>query len=169
MLTDRIKSSWGLSINNTVGIPRTDFATFTAAESIAMIESVKKRVGPEYTISHLGHAAMVLALLQIQPVPSNMGDTAYLCSPLPVNGRRYLMDPSATRYGPCQAGAVVQFPNLGSGNVDKNDSKAVKQTLERGCEHVKEGYDLWLKNDYQVAVNVAKDNFLAAYLSTLVL
>jgi len=165
MLTDRTKSSWGLSINNTVGIPRTDFATFTAAESTAMIESVKTRVGPEYTISHLGHAATVLALLQIQPVPSDMGDTAYLCSPLPVNGRRYLKDPSLTRYGSCQAGAVVQFPNLGSWSADENESDAVKQTVERGCKHVKEGYDLWLKDDYQVAVNVAEDNFLAAYLS----
>jgi len=148
VLINLVQSSWGLRINNSGEIPRTDLVSFTTAESIAMIKSVKKRVGPEYTISHLGHAAMVLALLQIQPVSSNMGDTAHLCSPLPVNGRRYLKDASITRYGSCQAGAVVQFPNLGSWSADKNDSDAVKQTVERGCKHVKEGYDLWLKNDY---------------------
>lgn len=108
---------------------------------------------------------MVLALLKIRPVPSDMGDIAHLCSPLPVNGRRYLKNPKMTRYGCCQAGAVVQFPNLASWSVDENDPDAVKDTLERGCKHVKECYDSWLKNDYQVAVNVAKDNFLAGYLS----
>lgn len=108
---------------------------------------------------------MVLAFLKIRPVPSDMSDTAHLCSPLPVNGWRYLKNLKMTRYGCCQAGAVVQFPDMASWTVDDNDSDAVKNMLDRGCKHVKEGYDSWLKNDFQVAVNVSKDNFLAAYLS----
>jgi hypothetical protein len=168
MLTNRTKSSWGLATENSIGIPRTDILTFTVAESTAMITSVKSRVGPQYTISHLGHAAMVLALLRIRPLPSDTNDAIYLCSPLPVNGRRYLKDPGLKRYGCCQAGAVASFSNLRSWIVDENDREAVKKTLKSGCRHVKESYDYWLNKEYQIAVNVSKDNFLASYLSRYV-
>lgn len=168
MLTNHTKSSWGLATGNATGIPRTDIVTFTVAESTAIIKSVKSQVGTPYTISHLGHAAMVLALLKIRPLPSDTNDAVHLCSPLPVNGRRYLKDPDLKRYGCCQAGAVASFPDLRSWIVDEHDREAVKKTLESGCRHVKEGYDYWLKKDYQVAVNVSKDNFLASYLSRYV-
>ncbi len=131
-----------------------------------MIRGVKSRVGPQYTISHLGHAAMVLALLKVHPLSAIDPANTQLVTPLPVNGRRFLRDEFVDRqYGCCQAGAVVEFPNLKSWVVDEGDTEAVKAMLERGCRHVKEGYDYWLSKEFQVAVNVSKDNFLASHLS----
>ena len=131
-----------------------------------MIRAVRSRVGPQYTISHLGHAAMVLALLKARPLPATAPDSTQLITPLPVNGRRFLRDEFVHKqYGCCQAGAVVEFPNLQTWVVDERDTDAVKAMLERGCRHVKEGYDYWLDKDFQVAVNISKDHFLASILS----
>ena len=160
------QSSWGLTVTNSIGTPRTEFYTFSKAESEAMILAVRSRVGPQYTISHLGHAAMVLAHLKAKPLPASAPENTQLITPLPVNGRRFLRDEFVDRqYGSCQAGAVVEFPNLKSWVVDERDTDAVKAMLERGCRHVKEWYDYWLSKEFQVAVNVSKDNFLASSLS----
>ena len=109
---------------------------------------------------------MVLALLKSKPLPAGAADSTQLVTPLPVNGRRFLRDEFVNKqYGSCQAGAVVEFPNLHTWVVDERDTDAVKMMLEHGCRHVKEGYDYWLDKDFQVAVNVSKDHFLASSLS----
>jgi hypothetical protein len=132
-----------------------------------MIRAVKKQLGPQYTISHLGHAATVLALLKANPLPPDAPGSTALIMPLPVNGRRFLRDEFADKqYGACQAGAVVEFPNLESWAVDERDSELVKAMLERGCKHVKESYDYWLSKEFQLALGVSKDNFLSAFLSS---
>lgn len=130
-----------------------------------MTQAVKGLLGPAYTISHLGHAATVLALLKENPLPSNALDSTALITPLPVNGRRYLRAEFAShRFGACQAGAVVEFPNLKSWAPQEN-AKAPKAALEKLCKHVKASYDYWLKNEFQLALGIAKDNFLSAFLA----
>jgi hypothetical protein len=137
---------------------------------------VKRRIGPEYTISHLGHAATVLALLKARPLPADDMSTK-LVTPLPLNGRRYLRDDLAkgnylldehanVQYGACQAGAVVEFPRLSQWMVDPNDSRAVDSAITDLTTHVKKGYDYWLSKPFQLAICVAKDNFLSAVLSS---
>lgn len=131
-----------------------------------MIQAVKNRLGPRYTISHLGHAATVLALLKNNPLPLDVSENVDLITPLPVNGRRFLRDEvAAHRFGACQAGAVVEFQNLKSW-APKDDSKEPAMALEKLCKQVKESYDFWLKNEFQLALGVSKDNFLGAFLAT---
>lgn len=109
---------------------------------------------------------MVLALLKARPLPKNASEDTHVITPLPVNGRRFLQDEFLHKqYGCCQAGAVVEFPNLKSWMVDGRDTDAVKAMLERGCRHIKEGYDYWLSKEFQVAVNVSEDIFLAGSIS----
>jgi hypothetical protein len=151
-------------------MPRTEWYSFSQASSAAMIHAVKTRLGPQFTISHLGHAASVLALLKINPLPTEACDGIGLITPLPVNGRRFLKHALKDgQYGACQAGAVVEFPDLASWTVDHNDHGAVISALKRGCHHIKSSYDYWLGKDHQIAVNVSKDNFLADFLSSYVL
>ena len=162
-----MQSSWGLTVKNAVGSPRTEWFSFSKAETEAVIQAVKKRLGPQYTISHLGHAATVLTLLKTNPLPTSAPDSTVLIMPLPVNGRRFLKAEYADKqYGACQAGAVVEFEDLKSWTVDDSDSDAVKAALERGCKHVKESYDYWLRKEFQLALGVSKDNFLSALLSS---
>lgn len=154
-------------MKNAKGSPRTEWYTFSQAESKAIIRAVKIRVGPQFTISHLGHAATVLALLKARPLPTGTPDTTALIMPLPVDGRRFLRDEYVEKqYGSCQAGAVVEFEQLKSWAVDESDTEAVNATLERGCKHVKKSYDYWLSKEFQLALGVSKDNFLSAFLSS---
>ncbi|KAB5542954.1 15-O-acetyltransferase Tri3 [Coniochaeta sp. 2T2.1] len=118
----RSGASWGLPVTNGEGQPRTKWYHFTIDQTEAIIRAVKTKIGAQYTISHLGHAAMVLALLNTRPLPAD-DTTTELITPLPVNGRPYLRDDLAkgnfledrnakVQYGACQAGAVVEFQHL---------------------------------------------------------
>lgn len=170
------QSSWGLPISNGKGIPRTEWYHFSKADSEAIIRAVKTRIGPHYTISHLGHAATVLALLKERPLPA--GDsTTKLVTALPVNGRYFLRDELAkanflqdehadVQYGSCQAGAVVVFPQLGQWTVNESDKEAVKTALEGLAKHIKRSYDYWLSKPFQLPLCVSKDNFLSSFLSS---
>jgi hypothetical protein len=162
----RPQNSWALDQKVEVGAPGTEFLALTAAESQVIVRAVKSRLGPGYTITHLGQAATALALLKANPIPDDVSDAPSIIMPLPVDGRRYLKDEYVNRqYGACQAGAVVQLPDAKSFIVDENDKAAIISTLERICRITKEQYDYWLSKPFQLAVNVSKDNFLASVLS----
>lgn len=164
-----MQNSWAMDLKVDVGAPATEFQSFTAAESKAIVQAVKSRLGPDYTISHLGQAATALALLKLNPIPDDVAGCPHIIMPLPVNGRRYLKDEYAqNQYCACQAGAVVQFKDAKSFRVDDNNKEAVVAMLERGCKLTKEQYDYWLSKPFQMAVNVSKDNFLANFLSRYV-
>ncbi|KAI3531129.1 hypothetical protein CSPX01_14346 [Colletotrichum filicis] len=140
--------------------------TFTIEQSAAIKAAIKTQLGPNYTVTHLGHAAMVLALLRARPLPADVSDTVVLASPLPVNGRRYLCSNAAQRYGSCQAGASVEFAPLREWTVDESNADAVRTTLGALATHVKDGYEYWLRNKFQLAVDQAKGNFLASVLGS---
>ena len=130
-----------------------------------MIHAVKSRLGPKYTISHLGQAASVLALLKANPPSNDIPDNQSLVMPTAVNGRRWLRDEHARDYyGMCQTGAVMKIKNIKSFMVDDNDKDAVVEALERGCKLAKEAYDHWLNKPYQLALGISKDNFYASHL-----
>jgi hypothetical protein len=158
-----------LDLKVDVGAPATEFQAFTAAESNAIVQAVKSRLGPDYTISHLGQAATALALLKLNPIPDDLSGCPSIIMPLPVNGRRYLKDEYVqSQFCACQAGAIVQFQDAKSFMVDDNDKESVIAMLERACRISKEQYDYWLSKPFQMAVNVSKDNFLSSFLSRYV-
>lgn len=134
-----------------------------------MIRAVKTRLGQQYTISHLGHAAMVLALLQSNPLDSSAPTGTALITPLPVNGRRFLKPEFREhRFGSCQAGAVVEFKDLASWAPATKGPGDVQEALGKLSRHVKESYDYWLRNQFQLPLGISKDNFLSAFLSSCV-
>ncbi|GKT45932.1 putative 15-O-acetyltransferase SAT12 [Colletotrichum spaethianum] len=159
-------SSWGLPVAAGTGAPRTIWRAFTAEQSVAIKAAIKTRLGPSFTVTHLGHATMVLALLRARPLPADAPDSVALSSPLPVNGRRYLRGDAARRYGSCQAGASVEFAPLREWAVDEGDAEAVRATLGALAARVRDGYEYWLRNEFQLAVDQAKGNFLASVLGS---
>ena len=91
------------------------FRDFSKEESTAVLRAVKEKLGTSYTVTHLGHAAMVLAMLKFNPPPDNVLEGQSFISPCFMNGRRYLRaDPSMTHdhIPVCQAFGVVVFPNV---------------------------------------------------------
>jgi hypothetical protein len=161
-----VQDSWALDVKTDIGAPSTEFLHFTAAESKAIIQAVKTRLGPGYTISHLGQAATALAILKMNPIPNDFSGSPSIIMPLPVDGRRYLKhEYRDAQYGACQAGAVVQFNDARSWAVDDEDKSAVVELLERGCRVARERYEYWLSKEFQLVVNVEKDNYLARLLT----
>lgn len=137
------QNSWALDQKLDAGAPGTEFLAFTAAETQAIIQAVKSRLGPAYTINHLGQAATALALLKANPIPDNTSTASSIIMPIPLNGLRFLKDEYVeTQYGACQAGAVVQLPDAKAFVVDDNDKAAVVSMLEKLCRMTKEQYDL---------------------------
>jgi hypothetical protein len=96
------------------------FITFTQSQSNKILHAIKTILGSEANITHLGHAAMVLALLRNAPVPELqlVSKNTVLYSPCWINGRRYIRNtdaqlPATKSYIPiCQTFAPIIFPNL---------------------------------------------------------
>ncbi|KUJ22961.1 uncharacterized protein LY89DRAFT_727749 [Mollisia scopiformis] len=85
----------------------TYFHTISAEKTTALLQAIKYVVSPSSNITHLGHAAMVLALARTLPTSCRT-----LCSPCWLNGRRYLHF-SVESYVPiCQSFAPVFFPEI---------------------------------------------------------
>ncbi|KAJ2966699.1 hypothetical protein NQ176_g10025 [Zarea fungicola] len=163
----RSGASWGLPVTNNPGDARSEWFTFSKEQTETMIQAVKTRLGQQYTISHLGHAAVVLALLQTNPLDSSAPPSTALITPLPVNGRRFLKrELQEHRFGSCQAGAVVEFNDLASWAPATESPGGVQEALGKLSRHVKESYDYWLRNQFQLLLGISKDNFLSAFLSS---
>ncbi|OAA69927.1 15-O-acetyltransferase-like protein [Akanthomyces lecanii RCEF 1005] len=163
----RSGASWGLPVTNSTGDARSEWFTFSKEQTKKMIQAVKTRLGQQYTISHLGHAAMVLALLQSNPLGSSAPPGTALITPLPVNGRRFLKrEHQEHRFGSCQAGAVVEFKDLASWAPATDHPGSVQEALGKLSRHVKDSYDYWLRNQFQLPLGISKDNFLSAFLSS---
>jgi hypothetical protein len=141
----------------------------SAEEGKRILNAVKSRLGLKYNIGHLGHAATVLALLKHHPIPASAEDTAFLFSPLPVDGRGYLSEDRTTqRYGNAQASAVVEFQKLASWGIKKDDPEGLKAALDNLAKKIRDDYNFWLgQSDCLLPISVANHNFasnLIAYV-----
>lgn len=118
---------------------KTHHITLTEAQSRLLIQNVKRLLGPSTTLTHLGHAAMVLAMLRSNRPPTT-ANTLY--SPCWLNGRRYLQTspgqpPPTKSYIPiCLSFAPVVFPDLQDLVLDHHNAtkEETKQALMKACE-----------------------------------
>ncbi|KAF5015603.1 hypothetical protein F66182_13009, partial [Fusarium sp. NRRL 66182] len=110
----RALQNYGLDPKVGYGLPRVIFHTFTTAESDAIYKSVKSKVDPKASPAHLGHAAVLLALLKTKPTSAETPDSQLYMTSSPVNGRRFLQDPKLgkTYYPLVQASCPVVFENI---------------------------------------------------------
>ncbi len=97
----------------------TYFITLSELQTTAVLHAIKQIVGPDSNITHLCHAAMVLAMLRSNPLrASPSSGPISLYSPCWLNGRRYLRScsdkPSPTvSYIPnCLSFAPIIFKDL---------------------------------------------------------
>lgn len=124
------------------------FTTLSEAQTAALLREVKKVVGSDSNITHLGHAAMILALLRFNPLLSTITKAAPfpLYSPCWLNGRRYLFPlfPAAsvnTNIPLCMAFAPIIFPDLRDLSLSLEAGREeVKAKLVKACQTATEEY-----------------------------
>ncbi|KAH0337677.1 putative trichothecene 15-O-acetyltransferase, partial [Aureobasidium melanogenum] len=160
-------SSHAMPIGTNPGLPETAILQLPPSLCQKIIQAVKSRLGPGYTITHLGQAATLLTLLKLSPLPKEALTNKSVIMPLPVNGRRYLREEVANmQYGSCQACAVVVFDNLAQYAIDFGDRDAVVEALIEAMKVTKTAYDYWLNKPYLLPLGLAKDNFFSALMES---
>ncbi|RDW66084.1 hypothetical protein BP6252_09719 [Coleophoma cylindrospora] len=152
--------NWGLPLRNPVlasrdaDKQRCHSHTLSALETTSLLTSIKQSISPAATVTHLIHAATILALLHLHPFPVTSKDeerSTTLYSPCWLNGRRYLSlsptsPPSARRetYIPiCQSFHPLIIPDLDllSECVTSAATRAAKrELLISTCKHMQQEY-----------------------------
>ena len=110
-----------------------------------------KTLGPSYTITHVGHAAMIVAMLKHQNPQGNEAQAILrpIVSSCFINGRRYLKGdgPKGRTYLPnCQATGIVEFPDVReytyvtSGGDEECNKEKAKKALIKACKAANRSY-----------------------------
>ncbi|KAL8931766.1 MAG: hypothetical protein Q9216_007079 [Gyalolechia sp. 2 TL-2023] len=155
-------NNWGIEPKSYVGNgpSKTLWRTFTLDQSQQIVRAVKQRLGPGYTITHLGQSALLLALLKIHPPGPEVGsDQIYECSS-PVNARRFIQEPYQSYREPyfplCQANGFVIFEDIKSfaQEGERQDDKT-KELLTRASKASKDGYAAILNRPHSLAVGTS--------------
>lgn len=139
------KSTWGLDIYPTsTYYPRSAHHSFSPIQSSSILRSIKEKIGPAYSITHLGHAAMIMTLLRLKHPQSRPINQPDLVSPLFINGRRYL-DPlqlNASDHIPlCRAISGIEFRDVGRYILSPNANQGeIQQKLRIACEEARRSY-----------------------------
>ena len=117
---------------------------FSIEESNAILLAVKNKLGKACSVTHLGHAAMVMTMLRFKPVQERPAHDARLVSLLFINGRRYLDQsfPGSRKYiNLCRAINVIDLRDVETYVLsDKVTEKEVQEKLRLACADVAKSY-----------------------------
>ena len=82
------KSLWDLKFRPNDGCePKFIHFTFSPNQISNILHSVKQRLGSAYSITQLGHAAMIMAVLKLKPNQDQPSEQKDLVSPLFIKRR----------------------------------------------------------------------------------
>lgn len=163
-----MKQNYGLNPKSGHGLPRVIFHTFTTTESDAIYKTVKAKVDPKASPAHLGHAAVLLALLKTKPTTPETPDSQIYISQSPLNGRRFLQDAKhgKTYYPIVQATCPVIYENIKQYNLVDADKETVNKYLVQAAKVAQECYDVWLKNPLTQTVAMSFHNFVTMLIAS---
>ncbi|KAL8726163.1 MAG: hypothetical protein Q9166_006880 [cf. Caloplaca sp. 2 TL-2023] len=154
----RGSGGWGMSAKSYIGDgpSKTLWRTFTKEQSQNLVKVVKERLGPSYTITHLGQAALLLALVKMHPPGPDVPTSTVFCCATPINGRRYIQEPYRSYNKPyfpnCQVSGFVLFEDIKNfmQEGDRKDEKT-KELLVSAAKQSKDGYAKILNRPHNLA------------------
>ncbi|KAK0103443.1 trichothecene 15-O-acetyltransferase [Cadophora gregata] len=149
IILNKLKSNPGLPLSQTTRqtSQESHFITLSQTKTSAILQATKHVLGPSSNITHVCHAALVLALLRAsQPSPSTRAART-LYSPCWLNGRRYLKPtPSCpspqTEYIPiCLSFAPIVFNDIEELALSSTASRhEIREKLLKACRVSTEQY-----------------------------
>ena len=117
---------------------------FSLEQSKTILRSVKTEIGPEASVTQLGHAAMAMTLLKSRASEERTSDGGRFVSPLFMSGRRFLNPerPKSTYHVPmCRAIGAIKFREVEKYVPLENDGKDdIRMKLKRACEEAGRSY-----------------------------
>ena len=139
------KSEWGIKVFVKEGyLPRAIHKRFSVEDSNAILVAVKERLGNACSVTHLGHAAMVMTMLKSKPVQERPTHGDHLVSPLFINGRRYLdqgVPGSQSQISLCRAFSAIEFRDVKNYVLSDNTSKEeIQRRLRLACAEAFRSY-----------------------------
>lgn len=145
LMTESLKTKWGLDVQAEDGYrPMSIHQSFSPEKSNALLRSVKEKLGPDSSITYLGHAAMVLTMLRLKPPRDRPSDQNRIVSPVFANGRKYLEieQPKSANHVPmCRAMNAVEFCDVEKIVISNGSShEETQQKLKRACEEARRSY-----------------------------
>ncbi|EED21275.1 conserved hypothetical protein [Talaromyces stipitatus ATCC 10500] len=132
-------------------------------------KSVKSKVGPTASPAHLGHAAVLLALLKKKPTTPGTPDNQIYMAQSPMNGRRFLRDAekhAKTYYPIVQASCPVIFENIKQYNLVDADKETINKYLVQATKVAKDAYKTLLSNPYTLPVGTSFHNFVTMLIAS---
>lgn len=130
-----------------------------------MIRKIKTSLGTDFTITHLGQAAVFLALLEMNPPGPDVPDSqVYLCHS-PVDGRRFLTKDYAWGsnfyYPVCTSNAPIVFGDIKSYDIRNADAESLVGYLSRACRVAKDSFNFWINQPCYLPATLSMSNFIA--------
>ena len=117
---------------------------FSVEQSNAILRSVKAEIGPAASVTHMGHAAMVMTLFEFKPSQDRPSNSDRYVSPLFINGRRYLNPErrkSTSHLPMCRAIGAIEFRDVERYLLSGQESKEeVREKLKIACEEARRSY-----------------------------
>ncbi|KAL8835235.1 MAG: hypothetical protein Q9170_003397 [Blastenia crenularia] len=164
--------NWGMVPKSYIpdGPSKTIWRTFTMRQSQQLVRAVKQRLGSGHTITHLGQAALLLALVKMNPPGPEVGnDQIWLCS-TPINARRFIREPYQTYQKPylplCQANGFVIFEDIKSfAQEGERDDEKTKELLTKATRITKEAYSTILKRPHSLAIGTSIMEMIATMIA----
>jgi hypothetical protein len=165
-----MKQNYGMNPKAGRGLPQVIFHTFTTSESEAIYKAVKSKVDSRASPAHLGHAAVLLALLKKKPPPLETPDSQIYTVPSPMNGRRFLQDAQhgKTYYPNVQASCPVIFENIKQYNVVDADEETINKYLVQATKVAQDCYGVWVNNPLTLPVAQSFCNFVINLMASCV-
>lgn len=139
------ESQWGMKVLSKDGyMPKAIHQRFSVEESKAILLAVKEKLGKSCSVTHLGHAAMVMTMLKFKPVQERPTPGARLVSPLFINGRRYLdrgVPRSQSYISLCRAFSAIEFRDVENYIIPDSASKEeIQGKLKLACAEAFRSY-----------------------------
>ena len=136
---------------------------FSLEQSKAILRSVKTEIGPEASVTQLGHAAMAMTLLKFKAPEEGASEGDRFVSPLFMSGRRYLNpERPKSKYHVlmCRAIGAIEFREADRYIPLESDSRdKIRIKLKKACEEAVRSYQAIREQE-----SLLTDSFAAAAL-----
>ena len=134
---------------------------------------MKANLGKAGSVTHLGHAAIVMTMLNFTPVEVRPMHCAHLKSLLFINGRKYLdqdVPGSQDHISLCRAFSAIEFRNVENFILSDNASnKEIQEKLKLACTEAFRSYQA-VRNQKSFLIEsiyVAENMVKARYIQTV--